>query len=84
MASLKKAAQGITDGDFRSVHGTHRGPDDEPISGKWGGIRICVGVARKNGVVAIRNTNDPAKTTALCTDKEWQAFVKGVKAGIFD
>ena len=85
MRSLKVRAEKITDEDFVSMHELTMGKGKPvPPSGKWGGIVICVGVAHKNGVVAIQNTNDPDKTRALFTEKEWEVFVAGVKAGKFD
>lgn len=44
----------------------------------------CVVVAHQNGVIAVRDTKDRAKTTLSFTTEEWQAFVTGVKNGEFD
>ena len=86
--SLTRAAAGIGDDDFISMHNhpqmSSSPSPNVPSSGKWGGVVICVGVAQKDGMVALRNTNDPDKTTALFTNEEWDVFVKGVKAGMFD
>ncbi len=46
--------------------------------------KTCVAVAVKTNGVAVRNSNDPTKTTAFFTRAEWKAFVSGVKAGEFD
>lgn len=45
---------------------------------------FCVGVAIKNGAVAVRNTKDATKTTLRFTASEWHEFVKAVKIGEFD
>lgn len=81
--SLLAASSGIADSDFRSMH-DHGMATANNSSGRWGDVVICVGVAQKDGVVAVRNTNDPDKTTALFTNEEWKVFVDGVKAGKFD
>ena len=44
----------------------------------------CVEVAIGNGKIAVRDTKDANKSTLHFTPKEWDAFVKGVKAGEFD
>lgn len=44
----------------------------------------CVLVAKKNNSVAVRDSKDPGKTTLVFTNEEWDAFVKGAKAGEFD
>lgn len=46
--------------------------------------RDCVGVAYKNEVIAVRNTQDSSKTTLTFTRDEWEAFIGGVKKGDFD
>lgn len=46
--------------------------------------KACVMIARKNKVVAVRNSKDPSRATLIFTEKEWDAFIKGVKAGEFD
>ncbi len=84
---LKKKFKAIEDADFISMHdlpaGTLDSADPDPKSGNWGQVKICVGVARKNGIVAVRNTNDPDKETVLFSAEEWETFVSGVKAGVF-
>jgi hypothetical protein len=79
MHSLREAAGELSAADFKSVHDM-----TPPPSGNWGSVKICVGVAMRNGTVAVRNTNDPGEATALFSDEEWMAFVTGVKAGHFD
>lgn len=81
--SLEKRAVGIEDSDFVSMHSQERGAK-APASGRWGMVVICVGVAKKNGVVAVRNTNDPDKATVLFSKREWKTFTDGIKAGAFD
>ncbi len=44
----------------------------------------CVLVASKGGVVGVRDSKDPKKTTLLYTKGEWKAFLKGVRKGEFD
>ena len=44
----------------------------------------CVEVACDGDRVAVRNSSDPERTTITFTLHEWQAFIKGVKAGEFD
>ena len=44
----------------------------------------CVQVAKKSRGVAVRDSKDPSKTTLFFTHGEWNAFIKGVKAGEFD
>lgn len=45
----------------------------------------CVEVAElPDGGRALRNSNAPDAGTATFTPAEWDAFVKGVKAGEFD
>lgn len=83
MQSLRSRARGIRDDQFRSAH-TFTPQGDDPPSGKWGGVPVCLGIAQKNGVIAFRNTNDSKKNTVLCTRKEFRAFLKAAKAGHFD
>ena len=49
-------------------------------------IGDCVEVGQlPEGSVTVRDTKDPDRRTALVfTGEEWDAFVKGVKAGEFD
>lgn len=44
----------------------------------------CLLVAEKAGIVAVRDSKDPSKTTLVFNRDEWAAFVNGVKAGEFD
>ncbi len=46
----------------------------------------CVEVGQlPDGSVAVRDTKDPKRATSLTfTHDEWDAFVRGVKAGEFD
>ncbi len=44
----------------------------------------CVEVAAKESVVAVRDSKNPRKSTVRFTKKEWEMFIKGVKAGEFD
>lgn len=46
--------------------------------------RDCAEISRQqNGIVALRNSRRPTKVLRYTAD-EWQAFVKGIKAGEFD
>lgn len=74
MDKLQRAAKGLKDSDFVAPQGT-------VIC--WG-IKTCVGVAQRHDVIAVRNTNDSQKITALFSPKEWDLFIKGVKNGDFD
>jgi hypothetical protein len=44
----------------------------------------CVTVARRHGMVGVRDSKDPQNTTLCFSRDEWRAFVAGVKAGEFD
>lgn len=44
----------------------------------------CVEVAQRNGMIVMRNSNEPRGQLLHCTTEEWQSFVRGVKAGEFD
>lgn len=44
----------------------------------------CVEVARKNGMVAVRDTKDLSKGTLVFNRAEWRAFIGGAKKGEFD
>ena len=46
--------------------------------------RFCVAVKQANEGVQVRDTKDQSKTTLSFSKGEWDAFVKGVKAGEFD
>lgn len=43
----------------------------------------CVMIAKKDGIIAIRDSKDALKTTLVFNEAEWIAFVKGIKAGEF-
>lgn len=55
-----------------------------PPSGNWGGVPICVEVARKSGQVAVRDSKNPNQPFLRFSNEEWSAFLKGAKAGQFD
>jgi len=59
--------------------------DSDFHTSSWtkGGKR-CVQVARKQQGVAVRDSKDASKTSLFFNHDEWNAFVKGVKAGEFD
>ena len=44
----------------------------------------CVEVASRDDVVAIRESKDPDGTVLKFSKRDWDLFVKGVKAGEFD
>ena len=44
----------------------------------------CVEVALLDGKVAVRDAKDKASPILLFTDREWEAFTGGVRAGEFD
>lgn len=46
--------------------------------------KTCVAVAIKPDGVGVRDTKDETQTTLVYTREEWEAFIKGVKAGEFD
>ncbi|MHB0865351.1 MAG: DUF397 domain-containing protein [Minisyncoccota bacterium] len=46
--------------------------------------RFCVAVKMDGESVMVRDTKDPAKATLTYTHGEWDAFIRGVKAGEFD
>lgn len=45
---------------------------------------ICVEVARKDGIVAVRDSKDTSIKPLLFSNDEWTAFVAGVKNGEFE
>jgi hypothetical protein len=51
---------------------------------KWIPLPWCVEVAHRDGIVAVRNSQDKGKTTVSFTGDEWKAFIIGVKRGEFD
>lgn len=51
----------------------------------WTGKHVhCVQVAVKPEGVAVHDDKDKSKTTLFFNHGEWNAFLKGVKAGEFD
>ena len=44
----------------------------------------CVEVGKQDGMVVVRDPKEPGGTALRYTSEEWQAFVRGVKAGEFD
>lgn len=60
--------------------------DSQFKTSSWTGgiIARCVMVAKTRRGVALRDTKDPSKKTLFYTHPEWDAFLKGVKAGEFD
>jgi hypothetical protein len=44
----------------------------------------CVEVAPTNGMVAVRDSKNPAGPTLMYTSAEWAAFLDGAKKGEFD
>lgn len=45
---------------------------------------LCVEVARKNGIVAVRDNKNTSTKPLIFSNDEWSAFVAGVKNGEFD
>ena len=43
----------------------------------------CVSVAKKGGIIAVRDSKDNMESTLIFDESEWTAFVKGVKSGEF-
>lgn len=41
----------------------------------------CAEIARKDGKVFIRNSNDPSQTTVVLTDGEWNALTESIVNG---
>lgn len=55
------------------------------ISSRSGGSGQCVEVATNlSGIVAVRHSRRPDAEVIVYTDKEWAAFVGGVRDGEFD
>ncbi|MFC1700884.1 DUF397 domain-containing protein [Patescibacteria group bacterium] len=46
--------------------------------------KACAEVAIKDNTVAVRNSRDLEKNTIYFNFREWDAFIKGVKAGEFN
>jgi hypothetical protein len=53
-------------------------------SGKWGGVTRCVEVAQEHNLIAVRDSKNPNKGHLTFDKEEWDAFLKGAKAGEFD
>lgn len=49
-----------------------------------GGNDQCVEVAARDGHVAVRNSKRREGSRVEFTPEEWDAFIRGVKAGEFD
>lgn len=47
-------------------------------------IHSCVAVAKTKEGFAVRNSNDPTKTTVFFDNNEWASFLRGAKEGQFD
>lgn len=45
---------------------------------------VCVEVARKEGLVAIRSSRKPDQDPVVFDHNEWGAFIAGVKNGEFE
>ncbi len=60
--------------------------DGQFKTSSWTGgiIAQCVMVAKTSKGFAVRDTKDKDKTTLFFKKGEWNAFIKGVKAGEFD
>ncbi|MGH4019115.1 MAG: DUF397 domain-containing protein [Pseudonocardiaceae bacterium] len=41
-------------------------------------------VADRRGLVAVRDSKDPAGPALLLTDREWRSFLTGVRTGALD
>jgi len=70
------------DSDFEKVRPVNA--KDDPPSGNWGGVPICVEVARKDGQVAVRDSKNQNSGHLVFSNEEWAAFLIGAKAGQFD
>lgn len=47
--------------------------------------KYCVETCqRPDGLVAVRQSNDPDGAVLLYTEQEWRAFIAGAKGGEFD
>lgn len=49
-----------------------------------GDAGTCVEVAMKDGSIAVRTSKDSRGGVLVFSGAEWEAFIKGVKAGEFD
>ena len=45
---------------------------------------VCVEVARKGDVIAVRSSKNPNQSPVIFDKAEWRAFVAGVKNGEFE
>ncbi|MDP2641370.1 MAG: DUF397 domain-containing protein [Candidatus Yanofskybacteria bacterium] len=61
------------DGKFRSSSYT-----------KFTRNKLCVEVARDDSGIRVRDSKDPNGSILSFTEREWDAFTKGVKEGEFD
>lgn len=50
----------------------------------WSNNNGCVEVAFVQGQVAVRDSKDRSGPVLVFTAHEWQAFLRGVRAGEFD
>ena len=50
----------------------------------WSNANGCVEVAFVQGQVAVRDSKDRTGPVLVFTPHEWQAFLRGVRAGEFD
>lgn len=60
--------------------------DSEFRTSAWSNKRfkpLCVQVAKTSEGVAVRDSKDGEKTTLFFSHDEWDAFLKGAKAGEF-
>jgi Domain of unknown function (DUF397) len=44
----------------------------------------CVEARRHDGLIEVRNSNNPAAATVVFTAEEWDSFLFGAKNGEFD
>jgi uncharacterized protein DUF397 len=44
----------------------------------------CAEVSQGDGMILMRNSRDPSGQVLRYTPEEWQALVRGIKAGEFD
>ncbi len=59
--------------------------DHQFVTSSYSGTDNCVEVARgSNGRVLVRHSKDPAGLCVSFTEREWTAFLRGVKDDEFD
>jgi hypothetical protein len=58
--------------------------DDFRVSSFTASGTSCVAVAMGDGAIGVRDSKDPHGSMLLFNEKEWQAFLNGVKAGEFE